>query len=102
MTKTKKAVAILTAMFTAGIGIGIEIYGYFANAFNPPKTQIVTTYTIQPKDTIWHIAETYRKLDCRNPYILEFKEELIKLNPTLDAGALHVGDKIQVRYYVRD
>lgn len=102
MTKTKKAAVILAATLTAGIGIGVEIYNYFANTFNPPKSQIVTTYTIKPNDTIWHIAATYRKLDCREPYILEFKEELMKINPNIDAGALQVGDKINIRYYVRD
>lgn len=101
MTKLKKAALIAAVMFAAGLGAGGYIYHNLADKINPPKKPVDETYIIKSGDTVWHIAETYRKLDCRQPYILEYKEELMKLNPTLDAGKLHVGDKINIRYYLR-
>ena len=102
MTKLKKAALIAAAIFTAGLGAGGFIYHTLAENVNPPKKPVAETYTIKAGDTIWHIAETYRKLDCRQPYILEFKDELMKLNPNINAGNLHVGDSIKIRYFVRE
>lgn len=101
LTKLKKAALIAATIFTAGLGAGAFIYHNLAVTLNPPKNPVTETYIIKQGDTIWHIAETYRKLDCREPYILEYKDELMKLNPNLDVGKLQVGDKINIRYFVR-
>lgn len=65
-----------------------------------PKTHTVTeTVIIQEGDTLYDICYNYRKLDCRDPYILEFIDEIKELNPHLKQGKfLQPGDKILVRY----
>lgn len=42
------------------------------------------------------ICIEYRKRDCRNPYILEYLEEIKKLNP--NAEYLKVGDELKIQY----
>lgn len=50
-----------------------------------------TVYTVQSGDTLWNIAEQY----CGDTYILEYIEDLKRLNPGLTAD-IRPGQKIRV------
>ena len=56
-----------------------------------PKTRVEATYTVQEGDTLWGIAEQY----CGDTYILEYIEDLKRLNPGLTVD-LRPGQKIRV------
>ena len=93
--------ALLFLVFLiAGIGLGINIEESLT-----PKTHTVSTmYVVKDGDTLIDICYTYQNLDCRKPYILEFMDEVKKLNPFLEKrkNNLQVGDKIFIQYLERD
>ena len=95
-----KAILIL-AGFLIGYGSGGLTFNAVNEMVNPPKEEIYEEYTVKPGDTFWAISNEYRAKDCRNPYTLEYKHELEKLNPGLNYGALQVGQKVKVRYLIR-
>ena len=93
--------ALLFLVFLiAGIGLGINIEKTLE-----PKTHTVSTmYVVKDGDTLIDICYTYQNLDCRHPYILEFMDEVKKLNPFLEKrkNNLQVGDEIFIQYLERD
>ena len=82
-----------------GFSSGILVNDYIAETLDD-KEAVVEEYTVKPRDTMFTISEKYREKDCRDPYILEYKYELEKLNPSINPGLLRVGDKIKIVYYV--
>ena len=100
--KMKAKVMLIICALMVGFSGGIICYDKAGQSIKPPKVEVIEEYTVKPYDTMWTISERYRMKDCRNPYILEYKNELEKLNPNVNAGSLQVGEKIKVRYYVED
>ena len=100
--KMKAKVMLIICALMVGFSGGIICYDKVGQSINAPKAEVIEEYTVKPYDTMWTISERYRMKDCRNPYILEYKYELEKLNPEVKPGALQVGEKIKVRYYVED
>lgn len=61
------------------------------------------TYTVKQGDTFMDICLEYRKRDDRDPYIFEYMDEILKINPSVkeNHSQIHVGEKIQIQYKVR-
>ena len=100
---TKKIKAMLAGgAFLMGIGCGILVYEKVAQEFDTPKKEVIEDYKVRPYDTLWTISEKYRMKDCRDPYILEYKNELEKLNPGVKWGSLQTGTTLKIKYYVEE
>ena len=92
--RIKKGIAVALLFGAAAILIGS------AGA----EDKVVTTeYVVQPGDTLWSIAEHYRELDASDKYILEYKHEILDLNPDLEekGGQVAPGDVLKIRYRER-
>lgn len=84
---------VLIATFTLGFITG-TITEYSLTTKNKVVTEI---YVVKQGDTLMEICAEYRKRDFRNPYILEYMDEIRKLNPQIDTN-LQVGEKIKIQY----
>lgn len=83
---------VFIAAFTLGFFVGRDV------EFSLTKNKIVEEiYTVKQGDTFMDICIEYRKRDCRNPYILEYMDEIRRLNPKVDSN-LKVGDEIKIQY----
>lgn len=89
--------------------IGAFSLGFFTGAiteFSLTKNyQVVSeVYTVKQGDTFMDICLKYRKWDQRDPYILEYMDEIKKLNPLVAKKncQLSVGDEIKIQYKIRD
>ena len=91
-----KKVAICAALIgIAAISIGM--------ASRPADTHIVeTVYTVRPGDTWWGIVEHFRNMDVEDRYVLEYKNELEKLNKGINLVNLTPGQKLRIRYHRKD
>ena len=93
----KKILLLFLVFLIGGIGLGI----YTETSFKP-KTHIVSEmYIVKEGDTLIDICYEYQQLDYRKLYILDFVDEIKKLNPELPKY-LQVGDKIKIQYLERD
>ena len=95
-----KFLLLFVVFLVAGIGIGIGT----ENSLTPKRHIVSTMYVVKQGDTLIDICYTYQNLDCRHPYILEFMDEIKKLNPYLNEqkNQLQVGDELRIQYLERD
>ena len=93
-----KILKIAVIIFFAGLTLGF-FTGAVTEYSLTTKNKIVTEiYTVKQGDTLMEICAEYRKRDFRNPYILEYMEEIRKLNPQVDKKYLQVGDELKIQY----
>ena len=61
---------------------------------------IVKNHVVKSGDTFWGITTYYRDKDARDMYLLEYQDEIRKLNPDLAANQCQVkpNDIITVQY----
>lgn len=92
MTTPKKIVSIAAVLL-----IGAS----FLSGSSTPHHAVYTTYKVQSGDTFWTVAQRYFEKDSRNLYLLEYHDEIRKLNPEIAARncQLQPGDIINIRYY---
>ena len=84
---------LLIAAFTLGF-----IAGTVTEYSLTTKNKIVSeVYVVKQGDTFMEICAEYRKRDFRNPYILEYMDEIRRLNPHIDNN-LQVGDELKIQY----
>ena len=96
-----KIFQIVGVVFIAAFTLGF-LSGAITEYSLTTKNKIVTEiYTVKQGDTLMEICAEYRKRDFRNPYILEYMDEIKKLNPQIDSN-LKVGDEIKIQYKVGD
>lgn len=97
----KRLLTIMAVLFIGGFALGFEIHVALQHKFNPPKIAVSETYTVKPCDTFWQISKHYRDMDCRDPYIFTYQDELRVLNPKLVANKnqLYVGQELNIVYY---
>lgn len=95
MTKLKKiaaiaAVLIFGASFLSGTGNN-----------QTTRNVVYTTYQAQTGDTFWDIANRYYNEDSRGLYLLEYQDEIRRLNPDLAERQyqLQPGDTVNICYY---
>lgn len=65
------------------------------------RAQIVTkNHVVKSGDTFWGITTYYRDKDARNMYLLEYQDEVRRLNPQITANQCQVqpNDIIKVQY----
>lgn len=92
-----KILQIIAIVFIAAFTLGF-ITGAITEISLTEKNKIVSeVYTVKQGDTLMDICVEYRKRDCRDPYILEYVDEIKKLNPNLN-NFLQVGDEIKIQY----
>ena len=94
---TNKFVKVAIVIFVAAFALGF-LSGAITEYSLATKNKIVTEiYTVKQGDTLMDICVEYRKRDCRDPYILEYVDEIKKLNPNLN-NFLQVGEEIKIQY----
>lgn len=94
---THKLIKIAAVVFIAAFMLSF-LSGAITEYSLASKNKIVEEiYTVKQGDTLIDICLEYRKRDCRDPYILEYVEEIKKLNPNLN-NFLQVGDEIKIQY----
>lgn len=95
-----KILKVALIVFFAGLTLGF-FTGAVAEYSLTTKNKVVTeVYVVKQGDTLMEICAEYRKRDFRNPYILEYIEEIRKLNPHIDTN-LQVGDELKIQYRER-
>lgn len=83
---------LLIAAFTLGFLSGAY------TEYTLTKNKIVSeVYTVKQGDTFMDICVEYQKRDFRNPYILEYMDEIRRLNTHIDTN-LKVGDELKIQY----
>ena len=92
--RIKKGIAVALLFGAAAIFIG---------GVEAEDNVVTTEYVVQPGDTLWSIAEHYREIDASDKYILEYKHEILDLNPELEEKGEQVapGDVLKIRYRER-
>lgn len=91
-----KLLKITLIVFVSAFTLGF-LSGAITEYSLTEKNKIVSEiYKVKQGDTLMDICIEYRKRDCRNPYILEYIEEIKKLNP--NAEYLKVGDELKIQY----
>ena len=66
-------------------------------------THIVeTVYTVQPGDTWWGIVEHFRDVDEEDKYVLDYKNEMERLNDGVDLGNLTPGQTLRIQYRAKN
>lgn len=63
---------------------------------------VEVNYVVQPGDAWWSIVEHFREMDFEDRYVLEYKQELEKLNQGVDFGNLKPGQILRIQYHRRD
>ena len=97
MNKFLKVVAVV---FVSAFSLGF-LSGAVTEYTLTEKNKVVSeVYTVKQGDTFMDICIEYRKRDCRDPYILEYMDEIRKLNPAIaeNHNQLQIGDEIQMVY----
>ena len=96
-----KILQIIAIVFIAAFTLGF-LSGAITEYNLATKNKIVEKiYTVKKGDTLMDICIEYRKRDCRNPYILEYMDEIRRINPDINSN-LKVGDEIKIRYKERN
>ena len=92
-----KIFQIVGVVFVAAFSLGF-LSGAITEYSLTTKNKVVTeVYVVKQGDTFMEICAEYRKRDFRNPYILEYMDEIRKLNPQIDSN-LQIGEKIKIQY----
>ena len=89
--KLKKALAVAA----------LVVFGLFnVSNFGSQDDFQVVTYTVKSGDTFWDVTQVYRDKDARNLYLLEYQDEVCRLNPYLvdNHRQLQPGDVITLHY----
>lgn len=95
-----KILKVALIVFFAGLTLGF-FTGAVTEYSLTTKNKVVTeVYVVKQGDTLMEICTEYRKRDFRNPYILEYIEEIRRLNPQIDTN-LQVGDELKIQYRER-
>lgn len=95
-----KILKVALIVFFAGLTLGF-FTGAVTEYSLTTKNKVVTeVYVVKQGDTLMEICAEYRKRDFRNPYILEYLEEIRRLNPQIDTN-LQVGDELKIQYRER-
>ena len=96
-----KIFQIVGVVFIAAFTLGF-LSGAITEYSLTTKNKVVTeVYVVKQGDTLMEICAEYRKRDFRNPYILEYMDEIRRLNPQIDTN-LQVGDQLKIQYKVGD
>ena len=72
---------------------------------NTAPVLVEEVYVVKPGDTLWDIAETYRRKNTgTRRYILEYKNDIEENNPWLleRHGMLYPGDRLTLTYWVKE
>ncbi len=92
-----KILKIIFIVFFGAFTLGF-ISGAITEYSLTEKNKIVSeVYTVKQGDTLMDICVEYRKRDCRDPYILDYMDEIRRINPNVDPN-LKVGDEIKIQY----
>ena len=92
-----KILRVALVVFFAGLTLGF-FTGAVTEYSLTTKNKVVTeVYVVKQGDTLMEICAEYRKRDCRNPYILEYLDEIRRLNPHIDSN-LQIGDELKIQY----
>lgn len=92
-----KIFQIVGVVFIAAFTLGF-LSGAITEYSLTTKNKVVTeVYVVKQGDTLMEICAEYRKRDFRNPYILEYMDEIRRLNPQIDTN-LQVGEEIKIQY----
>ncbi len=96
-----KILQIVAVVFIAAFTLGF-LSGAITEYSLATKNKIVEEiYTVKKGDTLMDICIEYRKRDCRNPYILEYMDEIRRINPDINLN-LKVGEEIKIQYKERN
>ena len=96
-----KIFQIVGVVFVAAFSLGF-LSGAITEYSLTTKNKVVTeVYVVKQGDTFMEICAEYRKRDFRNPYILEYMDEIRRLNPQIDTN-LQVGEELKIQYKVGD
>ncbi len=94
-----KILQIIAIVFIAAFTLGF--LSGAVTEYSLAKNKIVEeVYRVKKGDTLMDICIEYRKRDCRNPYILEYMDEIRRINPDINSN-LKVGDEIKIQYKER-
>ena len=92
-----KIFQIVGVVFIAAFTLGF-LSGAITEYSLTTKNKVVTeVYVVKQGDTLMEICAEYRKRDFRNPYILEYMDEIRRLNPQIDTN-LQVGEELKIQY----
>lgn len=95
-TRNLKKAAICAAL----VGIAAISIGMSRPAADTHLVE--TVYTVQPGDTWWSIVEHFRDVDAEDRYVLDYKQELDKLNDGVDTGNLTPGQTLRIQYRAKN
>lgn len=95
-TRNQKKAAICAAL----VGIAAISIGMSRPAADTHLVE--TVYTVQPGDTWWSIVEHFRDVDAEDRYVLDYKQELDKLNDGVDTGNLTPGQTLRIQYRAKN
>ena len=91
----KKYVVVLAVCMMFGGVLGL----YTEASLTKEYKTVYEIYTVQEGDTLNGICIEYRAKDVREPYILEYMDEIKKLNPEVFGEKyLQPGDKLKISY----
>lgn len=86
----------------AGGAIAVTLLTGF---YDGDQKLVQTVYTVKKGDTLRGISEMFLPLNTGGRrYILEFEEDIVKLNPELweDRGSIYPGQEIRINYWVKE
>ena len=97
-----KILKIAAVIFLGAFSLGF-LTGVVTESSLTKNYRVVNeTYTVKQGDTFMDICLEYRKRDARDPYIFEFMDEIIKINPSVAEkhNQLQIGDELNIRYKI--
>lgn len=101
--RREKCIAIRLASKIMVVTLLMGAVVTFSGAVWTPTETVHDVYIVREGDAFWTLTEKYRGKDVRDPYILEYMDEIKKLNPEIEAnhGRIHPGQEIRFEYEVR-
>ena len=92
-----KLTKVAFIVFFAGLTLGFFTGAVTEYSLTTKNKVVIEVYVVKQGDTLMEICAEYRKRDFRNPYILEYMDEIRRLNPHIDSN-LQVGDELKIQY----